>query len=112
MQEIIKEIVKKEAEAKSRVEKAQKTADEIIADAKKQAERIIAEAKATANKISMELKKQAEGKIKEKQAQILNRENNRIEQIKLNWQEKIASSSLKIFNKIVDIRYLTGKLFE
>lgn len=109
MQEILKEIVKKEEEAKLRIEEAQQKAEEIVANAKIQADRIIIEARLTAKKISEESKRKAEQQIKQHQGEILVREKNKIKQLEAHWQDKLVSSASKILQGIVDIRYLTGK---
>ncbi|MCM8815698.1 MAG: hypothetical protein NC931_06960 [Candidatus Omnitrophica bacterium] len=112
MKEIINEIIKKEQEAKKKIEQAQDYAQKIISDAEKKAAGIIEEGKLKASQIVREMIREAEKNIESEKKQIFAKENKKNETIKNSWQPLIESAAFKVFRKIVDTGHLTGKLFE
>ncbi len=105
MQEILKEIIKKEEEATLQIEQAQKSAEQIIANAKNEAEKIIMEAQSTAKRICEELQTETEQQIKKTHEQILDIEKAKNQQIQSKWEKKIILLASRVFQKIIDIKY-------
>ncbi|MGB9641620.1 MAG: V-type ATPase subunit subunit G family protein [Candidatus Ratteibacteria bacterium] len=112
MKEILEQIIEKEKEARQQLELAQKQTQQILADARKKADEIIQQARITASKMSSEMIKKARQEIEDTRNQIIDKEKNKHQQIKKNWQPLVESTALKVFQKIIDIGHLTGKLFE
>jgi vacuolar-type H+-ATPase subunit H len=103
MKEIIEQIIKKEQEAKAKVEAAEKEAENIVLDAEKNAAIIVEQAKINALKISTEMIKNAEKEIEKKKQEILQAEKNNIDIKKKNWGNLIDTAASRIFYRIIDI---------
>ncbi len=112
MKEILEQIIKKEKQARQQLEFAQKKAQQMIADAEKKAADIILQAQNTASKMSSQMIKKAQQEIENTKIQIIDREKARHQQIRQNWQPLVETTALRVFQKIIDIGHLTGKLFE
>lgn len=112
MKEIIDEIVKKEQEAKEKIENAHNEAKKIISDAEKQVAEILKEAKLKASQISAEMIRNAEKEIERKKKHIIEKEKTKYDAIKSGWHNLIESTADRVLRKIIDIGYLAGKLFD
>ncbi|MCM8788850.1 MAG: hypothetical protein NC907_03565 [Candidatus Omnitrophica bacterium] len=112
MKEIINEIVKKEQEAKAKIDQAHNYAQKLISDAEKKSAEIIMEGKISAALISKEMIQEAEKEIEKEKKRIFSKEKGKNEKIKSSWQPLVESAASRVLKKIVDIGHLTGKLFE
>ncbi|MCM8759232.1 MAG: hypothetical protein NC906_05615, partial [Candidatus Omnitrophica bacterium] len=90
----------------------QEEAKKIISEAEKKAAEILREAKLKASQISAEMIENAKKELEKKKSQNIENEKKVHQKIKEDWENRIESTAKKIFRKIIDIGYLTGKLFE